>query len=217
VGISADYRNTDKCHPLSDVSIKKNTLCSEIKAKYRKLKIMYRYVRDKNKEYFKKFAEIYNYKCAYCGAILKFTDIRLLEVDHFICESKFPKNTEGRAEAGKIENLIFSCYSCNRGKHGLHIEAEHQSILYPDDNSIAAIFCRSEDYYIKINDAYSDNAFISQFYEKLSLGNEARRIDYLLLEMHNFISELQSYNPELASKLEQCKGRLLEKKNYMRK
>lgn len=214
VGISMDYRNTDKCVSLSEVVIKKNRLDQKIRKKHKKTKIMYNRINDKQGEYFKEFAEIYNYKCAYCGAALKFTDVRLFEIDHFICESAFSNNTTGRTEAGKVENLAFSCYSCNRGKGQLHIDADHQPILNPDDNSIAAVFSRDEDYYIKINTDYSEDKSIQVFYEKLLLGSEARRLDFLLLEMDNLIEQLRVKNQELANKLEQCKGRLMQKKNY---
>ena len=49
---------------------------------------MYNFVHDKQDVYFKPFSEIYNCKCAYCGAWIGISDIRLFEVDHFICEDR---------------------------------------------------------------------------------------------------------------------------------
>lgn len=214
VGISKDYRNTDKCAALSEVSTKKSRLDVKIRQKHSRTKIMYNRINEKQGEYFIEFSEIYNYKCAYCGAAHKFTDIRLFEVDHFVCEAAFSDDTAGRTEAGRIENLTFSCYSCNRGKGQLHIDADHQSVLNPDDNSIASVFYRSEDYYIEIDKEHLEDSLVKQFYEKLLLGSEARRLDFLLLEMDNFIGKLQASNKELADKLEQCMCRLMQKKNY---
>lgn len=213
MGISADYRNTDRCPILSRVGEKKEELERKIKEEHKKVKIMYYQIKDKQKEYFLDFAKIYNFKCAYCGAALKFTGIRLFEIDHFICESVFPNDTEGRAQAGRIENLIFSCYLCNRGKSNLHIKEDCQDLLNPDDNSIADVFYRDEEYYIRINEDYSENNLIHLFYEKLLLGSETRRLDFLLLEMGNLIEELKNSNPDFANKLEQCQGRLMQKRN----
>jgi 5-methylcytosine-specific restriction endonuclease McrA len=214
VGSSADYRNTDRCLSLSEVATKKDRLEQKIRKKHIRTKILYNRINNKQDEYFKEFAEIYNYKCAYCGAALKFTDIRLFEIDHFVCEAAYPNSTEGRAKAGKIENLVLSCFSCNRGKGQLHIGIEHQTILNPDDNSIAAVFFRDDGYYIKIAKGYINDSPVQLFYEKLMLGSEAKRLDFLLLEMDNLICQYKISNKKLADKLEQCKGRLMEKKNY---
>lgn len=214
MGISKDYRNTDKCPILSEIDTKKNELELRIRERHKKVKILYNRINDKQGDYFKDFAKIYNFKCAYCGAALKFTDIRLFEIDHFICETAFPDNTAGRAEAGKIDNLTFSCFSCNRGKGKLHIKDSYLTLLNPDDNSIANIFDRDEWYYIKINDTYSKDSFLRSFYDKLLLGSEVRRLDFLLLEMENLKEQLQDRNKELAYKLEQCMSKLLQKKNY---
>jgi len=214
MGIKKDYRNTDKCPSLSDVETKKNILNQKIREKHPRTKILYNLIKNKQGEYFKEFAEIYNHKCAYCGAVLKFTDIRLFEVDHFICESSFPNDTNGRATAGKVENLVFSCYSCNRGKSRLYVELGYQATINPDDNSIATVFSRDEEYYIKISNDSCKDSFVQLFYEKLRLGSEARRIDFLLLEMDNLVAQLLDSNKELAEKIEQCKSKLLQKKNY---
>ena len=140
MGASADYRNTEHCPVLMDVAIRKSVLEEKIKSEHKRISIFYNKVKDKNGEYFKSFAKIYHGKCAYCGASIKFTDIRLFEVDHYICESAFSKDTDGRAAAGRLGNLIFSCYSCNRGKGALHITDKYLPLLNPDDNSIARFF-----------------------------------------------------------------------------
>lgn len=212
-----DYRNTDQCPILTDITAKKLALEKRIRENHKRTQIIYNRVKEKHNTYYKEFAAIYNYKCAYCGTSLKFTDIQLFEVDHYICESAFTKDTAGRAEAGKIENLTFSCYSCNRGKGSLHIKELHASMLNPDDNSISEVFYRDDEYSIKISSDFSRDEFIQLFYEKLTLGSEFRRIDFLLLEMDNLIQKLQSSNKELAQKLEQCMNRIIQKKNCILK
>lgn len=208
-----DYRNTEKCLILTEVAVKKNILEKGIMDNHKRIKIIYNKVKDKHSEYFKEFAVIYNYKCAYCGASLRFTDGRLFEVDHYVCESAFPEDTAGRAIAGKMENLTFSCYSCNRGKGQLHIKNGYVAMLNPDDNSIANVFYRDEEYYIKVNSNCRDDEFIQLFYEQLLLGSEFRRLDFLLLEMDSLIAKMQSSNEGLSNRLEQCMNRLMQKKN----
>ena len=211
--INTDYRNTDQCLTLTDVRAKKNALEKRIRECHKKTKIIYNRINDKHDTYYKEFAAIYNYKCAYCGTSLKFTDIRLFEIDHYICESAFSKDTAGRSEAGRIENLIFSCFSCNRGKGQLHIQDAYVPILNPDDNSISDVFFRDDKYYIKIRNEYSSDEFIKLFYEELMLGSEFRRLDFLLLEMDNFVKKMQPSNREMTQKLEQCMNKLMQKKN----
>ena len=84
-----DYRNTTNCPVLVDVALKKCALERKIQQDHKRAKIMYNFVHDKQDVYFKPFSEIYNCKCAYCGAWIGISDIRLFEVDHFICEDAF--------------------------------------------------------------------------------------------------------------------------------
>ena len=83
-----DYRNTTNCPVLVDVALKKCALERKIQQDHKRAKIMYNFVHDKQDVYFKPFSEIYNCKCAYCGAWIGISDIRLFEVDHFICEDR---------------------------------------------------------------------------------------------------------------------------------
>ena len=208
-----DYRNAIHCPPLNEVAKQKGELGQKIRDAHPRRKIIYNSINNKQSEYFKEFAKIYNFKCAYCGASVKFTDVRLFEIDHYICESAFPNDTKGRAEAGKIENLIFSCYSCNRGKGKLHIKGDYAFLLNPDENSIANAFFRTPDYYIHVQEEHTSDEFVKLFYKELTLGSEFRRLDFLLLEMDQLITQLRTSNKDLANKLELCLGRLMQKKN----
>ena len=213
VAATKDYRNASGCPALADVKQKKDELEKRIFQEHPHQKITYNAIRNKNGSYFTDFANIYNKKCAYCGARLGHTDIQLFEVDHFICESSYSNDTSGRAEAGRASNLVFSCFSCNRGKGDLPIGARYQGLLNPDDGSIATVFIRDENYYIRIENTYSHDVFIQTFYKELMLESELRRLDYLLLEISDLISAKRTKNPELAVKLEQCMGILLQRKN----
>jgi len=93
------------------------------------------------------------------------------------------------------------------------IDEDHKKTLNPDDGSIARVFVRAEDYYICICPDYAEDQLVIDFYQKLLLGSEFRRLDYLLLEMKNFISTQRISNPTVAEKLEQCLGALIMKRN----
>ena len=206
-----DYRSTANSAFAPDISEKKNNLDAIIRSKHTKAKIMYNIVKDRSKEYFPKFTSIYNEKCAYCGLPIGIFPITLFEVDHFTCEDSFPKNTEGRSLAGKIENLVLTCYHCNRGKSNFRIENKYKYILNPDNASIANVFVRDKDYSIKIHKDYTLDPVVNNFYTKLLLNHEFRRLDYLLMNISDMIDNKQ--NTELADILAQKFHELLKKRN----
>lgn len=86
-----DYRNTTNCPVLVDVALKKCALERKIQQDHKRAKIMYNFVHDKQDVYFKPFSEIYNCKCAYCGAWIGISDIRLFEVTILFVKMLFQK------------------------------------------------------------------------------------------------------------------------------
>ena len=101
-----DYRNTRYCPLLKNIEKQKQCLEEEIKSTSPRTKIIYNKVSDRKSVYHKKFAEIYNEKCAYCGALWGLLPVESFEVDHFLNEASFPDTTEGKAEAGDMMNLV---------------------------------------------------------------------------------------------------------------
>ena len=208
-----DYRNTVYCPVLNRVEEQKQNLEKEIKAAFPRTKIIYNKVNHRDSFYHKRFAEIYNDKCAYCGARWGLLPVECFEVDHFLNEASFPDTTEGRAKAGRMENLVLSCISCNRGKRGIAIEPPYDSLLNVDNGNITAVFKRDEEYYIQICDTYKDDEFIQQFYGALHLGYETRRLDYLGLLLEGKYQAEK--NTERKRKLGECLSILLKKRNRM--
>nr|DAP37314.1 MAG TPA: HNH endonuclease [Caudoviricetes sp.] len=207
--VSNDYRNTCFCTPLNNIYDKKQELEDIILTSHPGVNDIYRYIKEKRGAYFKPFCEIYNRKCAYCGAHISLGDIRLFEIDHFICKSSLKNNS---IEANKTRNLVFSCYACNRGKSKLVFDDEHKSLLNPDDNSIANVFYRDEEYYIKINERFTDDRLVQQFYNKLSFNDEFRRLDYFLLEI-NGLNETLNHDSKIYYILNDLKNKLMSKRN----
>lgn len=208
-----DYRNTEYCPKLNNVEKQKQILEIEIKSEFPRTKIVYNKVNSRDGIYHKKFAQIYNNKCAYCGALCGLLPVESFEVDHFLNEASFPNTTEGRAEAGGMANLAWSCISCNRGKRGITIKPPYDGLLNVDNGNIAVVFKRDRDYYIRICDTYQNDKFIQQFYESLHLGYETRRLDYLGLQLEG------KYQAEKDEKRKQKLGEslsiLLKKRNRM--
>lgn len=208
-----DYRNTEYCPVLNRVEEQKLDLEQEIRSDFPQTKIIYNKVNKRGSVHHKKFAEIYNDKCAYCGALCGLLPIESFEIDHFLNEASFPDTTEGRIEAGKMINLAWSCISCNRGKSKITIESPYDDLLSVDNGNIAKVFLRDGDYYIRICDTYKDDKFIQHFYESLHLGYETRRLDYLGLQLEG------KYQAEKDEKRKQKLGEslsiLLKKRNRM--
>lgn len=208
-----DYRNTEYCPQLNKVEEQKEILEKEIKLESPRTKIIYNKVNNRDSIYHKKFAQIYNHKCAYCGALSGLLPVESFEVDHFINEASFPNTTEGRAEAGRMINLVWSCISRNRGKSGITIKPPYDELLNVDNGNIAGVFRRDKDYYIRICDTYQDDKFIQQFYDSLHLGYETRRLDYLGLQLEG---KYQSEKDEKRKiKLGESLSILLKKRNRM--
>lgn len=177
--IDTDYRNTPYCPILDNVTNKKNLLEKNIRMAHPKQKIMYNKVRERGGVFNKEFCSIYNCKCAYCGVSMDVLSNMLFEVDHFVAESLF----DNKEEAGKVENLVLACYQCNRNKNAFSISGEYRDALNTDDGKITNVFYRDDQYYIQIHDDYIYDEKICEFYNKLQLQNQSRRLDYLLMSM----------------------------------
>ena len=210
-----DYRNTSTCKPLVKVKEKKACLHKKIVANHPKTKIIYNKIKDRKNKYFREFLKIYNEKCAYCSITTKSVGQDRMEIDHFINEGSFSDCIDGRVIAGKVENLVLACSTCNGNKNDFYIETMYQSILNPDDGSIARVFYRCDEYYIKINNDYINDNFIQIFYEQIKFGAEIRRLDYLLLEMENFAQILDSTNPIKANELYKYIFQLTQRRNLV--
>ena len=184
-----DYRNTIYNQYNNDILKQKEELNQKIKIKHPRLKNIYNKVKDRNSEFNKKFQEIYNRKCVYCGVNQDIMSSGLFEVDHFICESSFEGNL---VEAGVLSNLVLSCKKCNRAKGDLRWEEQYSSVFEVDSRNIVNVFCRASDYSIKIQPQYHSDDIVNKFYKKLKLDEEVRRLDYLLMTMNDFYDKYES-------------------------
>lgn len=182
-----DYRNTKYCPILDNINSKKQKLMNAVKVEHPYATDMHTYI-SRNDEKFKvQFMEIYNFKCAYCGVSIDLVPKGLFEVDHFLYR-KSPR-FRSKKYAGYIDNLILACHECNHRKSSLDISDIDFESLYPDGDKVRNTFYRDEKYYIKMSNIAEKNYNIKTFYEKLQLGGEVHRLDYLLMNMIGFQRE----------------------------
>lgn len=185
-----DYRNTKYCPSLTELSDKKNKVKEAILKEHPKAKDMYTYISNNNLEFKQQFIAAYNGKCSYCGVSLGIISWNMFEIDHFI-----PKNSarfKKKSQAGYIENLVLSCYNCNRAKSNLELPDVDYYKVFPDDLDICRSFIRDDDYYIRISEERSDDESVKLFYKKLGLGSQIHRLDYLLMNMIGLRDSLKS-------------------------
>lgn len=205
-----DYRITKYEKEFQNISEKKQSLRDEIKKEKPRVEDFHTYISDNDGEYKSKFMRIYNCKCSYCGISLDIVSKTFFEIDHFIYQ-KAPQ-FKTKKEAGFIENLVLACHNCNHKKSGFIVSDEVYDKLYPDCDTIKSTFERNEDFYIRMADI--DDKAVEQFYNQLGLGDELRRIDYLLMSIIGLEEKLrQAGLAEAYMKLDEMYKFLIRKRN----
>lgn len=207
-----DYRRTKYCPMLVDVKEKKEKVEALVKAEHPYAQDMHTYISNNSEKFKLEFLKVYNGKCAYCGVSVDLIKKNDFEIDHFLYE-KAPK-FKTKKDAGYIENLVLACHDCNHNKSSFWIEESYFDKLYPDGEEIKNIFIRDEQYCICINELYTDDPYINDFYNKVRLGSELHRLDYLLMNIIGLQKQCQE-NTELYSRLGKIKDTIIEKRNIM--
>lgn len=207
-----DYRRTKYCPELENVQSKKKNVETLVKTKHPHAEDMHSYISDNSQNFKLEFIKAYNGKCAYCGSSIDLIKKSEFEIDHFLYE-KAPIFAT-KKKAGYIENLILACHDCNHNKNAFWIDKEEAEVLNPDGEKIKEVFYRDGLYYICINDAYKDNETIDDFYNKLRLGSELHRLDYLLMNIIG-LQRVCKDNSELCDGLGKIFDAIRRKRNIM--
>lgn len=113
-----------------------------------------------------------------------------------------------------MENLVWSCISCNRGKYDIMIQDPYENSLNVDSGNITKVFYRDEDFSIKVCDTYQEDEFIQNFYKKLHLGYETRRLDYFGLRLRG--RYLREKDEEKKNQLGNALNILIRKRNMIK-
>lgn len=173
---------------------------------------MHTYVSKNENEFKYNFMNIYNNKCAYCGVSSLLTPKKMFQIDHIIYE-KNKSIFKTKKEAGYMNNLALSCYECNSNKSDFLLVGTLLDELHPDDGAITNNFIRNQDdYTIEIVDEETRSSGVVEFYNKLKLGNQIHRLDYLLMNMQG-LAKKENFDEKFMSELQKCILMLLEKRN----
>ncbi|QGT57834.1 hypothetical protein GL331_04460 [Bacillus velezensis] len=187
-----DYRNTSYKQFDFTLNDKKIKFIEEFILEHPKAWNIYNYINQKGRQFNEIFRSIYNDKCVYCGISTQVINSSNFEVDHFIPKSVLDLGLGyDKKEIHGIDNLVNSCQMCNRGKVNFLCDFENIEILHPDNNRLPEVFNRKVDFSIEINKEYENNNIIQDFYNKLKLNNQLKRLDYLLMEMKDFCDKYE--------------------------
>lgn len=188
-----DYRNTKYCPSLEELENKKNYIVEMIKTDHKRAIDMHTYISDNSDKYKMEFIKAYNGKCSYCGVSLDLIPKSSFQIDHYIYQ-KSDEFQGSKARAGTIDNLVLSCDKCNHNKSSFPIPISDREKLHPD-KGLGKTFYRNEEYYICVNKEHQTNSTIEDFYNKVKLGNEIHRLDYLLMNIIGLQQKLNSEHP----------------------
>lgn len=201
-----DYRCTQFCSSFETIPQRKPALLQEIRKAHLRAKNIYSIVSKSGTEEHRAFFDLYNNKCAYCGCSINVIPAQLFNVDHI--KPKADKATPAN-KLNAIENLVLACRTCNAGKSDFWFE-ELSNEWSPDGEGLATIFTRDDLFNILIGPEYTGNENVKTLFEKLRLGEQHRRLDYLLMSIYGYARTLPEGSEKRRSLLEV--GRTLQDK-----
>ena len=178
-----DYRCTKYSqNPFSNLTERKEKLMKTIRETHSRTDDIYNVV-SRDFKFKKLFAQAFGNRCAYCGLLVEIGSLHSFQVDHIIASDVLKKGNRHKPDHS-LKNLALSCQSCNNRKNNLDFTLSELKGLHPYKQKIKKIFYRDDDFYIKISDT-EHNEKIQEFYDKLLLGTQLKRVDYLLMCLHD--------------------------------
>lgn len=207
-----DYRRTKYCNPLDGIEERKKEVMQSVLEDHPRAKDMHTYISDNSTQYKHKFMKAYHFKCAYCGVSIDLIPKATFEIDHFVNQKS--ERFASKKDAGTIGNLVLACHDCNHSKNAFEVTESNEDDLNPDKNIILSNFCRDAMYYIVPSESGKTKQSIMDFYEKLHLGSEIHRIDYLVMSMIGLQKALKDKGTEY-TELSNAINILKSKRNLM--
>lgn len=206
-----DYRNTSYTNFDFSLGKKKFFFMKELRKHHKRAKNIYNIVKDRSSPFNAKFREIYHGKCVYCGISTQVIASSDFEVDHVI-----PKTNTSYSYAiiHGIKNVVSACRQCNRGKLDLSVNKSKLNLIHPDKNKLKDLFFRDKNYAIKITNTYLNDSVVQDLYESLKLSSDLKRIDFLLMELHDFCNTYPNLKMTYEIKNIIYSVDLFRKKNY---
>lgn len=207
-----DYRRTKYCIPLEGIEERKKEVKQSVLKDHPRAKDMHTYVSDNSTKYKHEFMQAYHFKCAYCGVSIDLIPKATFEIDHFVNQKS--ERFTSKKDAGTIDNLVLACRDCNHSKNAFEVTEENEDDLNPDKENIVANFSRDDMFYIVPSESGKTKPSITGFYEKLHLGSEIHRIDYLVMSMIGLQKALKDKGTEYVE-LSNAINILKSKRNLM--
>lgn len=181
----SDYRCTPYCPPFGNIKNKKTALLRKIRLTHPRAQNIYNIIKGRGSKEHVDFLKIYNYKCCYCGCSVKILSAMLFEVDHL---KPISSSAEPTQNLNGINNLVLSCRNCNGWKLAYYVD-ELSDAWSPDNEGISQLFNRDHLYNICIDEKYQANDHTIELYDRLKLGAQFRRLDYLLMSIDGYIKK----------------------------
>ncbi|MDN4601498.1 HNH endonuclease [Paenibacillus sp. F6_3S_P_1C] len=187
-----DYRNTSLNYYDFTIGERKANFLRKLRLEHPRVRNIYSHIKNRTNKFNLVFRELYFEKCAYCGLSTQVVDSSRFEVDHVIPISVIQLDLGHTADKlNAIENLVSSCQMCNRAKTNFYCEEADFEVLHPDNEFLREVFERTEEYSIIVSPKYKSNEAVKEFYGKLKLGSQLKRLDYLLMEMKDFCDKYE--------------------------
>lgn len=210
-----DYRNTSYKTYDFTLNDKKEVFMSKFREVHERAWNVYSNIKSRQCSFNRTFKAIYHDKCVYCGINTHVIELSRFEIDHFIPQTILKKNLGyDKKDINGIYNLVNSCSMCNRKKSGFITDDVNFRLLHPDNEHLKRIFSRLEDFSIVIKEDYTKNVEVAKFYESLSLDNQIRRLDFLIMEMKDFCEQYpnESIVPQINALILKIESK--RRKNY---
>ena len=205
----SDFRVVEHEEDLN-IRANKEKYIADFKSKHKRATNHYRYVsKAEERDCFGE--SVYNGKCAYCGVDKTIQGANHYEIDHFLNEAnhKFIENING------LDNLIYACRECNQKKRDFIIPDGYIEVLNPDYEKYGFVFERNNACEIIISDKYVNDEVVEAFHERLRLGDQRRRLDFVLMKLEKYLAKLKKEASDESS-LGENYWVILSKYNFLR-
>lgn len=168
------------------LSNERDLLKQQILKRHNKRKDFYSFLKDEKHLFYRaQFANIFSYRCCYCGVsfkrILNSSDI---QIDHIFSKSGGEKDNSFNVNS--LENLAPSCNVCNSRKSNIVLSKSFAKKISP--YTIASVFERAENLRIIISKPFIKDNEIKNFYDALHLGSEFYRLSYFYEFLINWMT-----------------------------
>ena len=149
-------------------------LKQSILKRHPRLKNFYKFFNERERLFYKsRFMVIFSNRCCYCGvSFLRVLNGSNVQIDHIYSKS----NNDKSFDINAIENLAPSCNVCNSRKSNIVKTKSFAKKISP--YTLSGVFERTNDFSIRVSNAFVHDKDIVSFYNALNLASEFYRLSY---------------------------------------